>query len=145
MLTRQRVGQLIQLLSCAKVKYIPLIGAMTFYFWVYHVFSNIQPQPPFILRVLLLGSFWGVIVIFMVNIFFKASIHTLAAGGVLGIVIILMILSPVSMALPLFVVLIIAGLIGSARLLLGAHTPAQIYTGYVLGVLVQLAAYVYLK
>lgn len=127
----------------AKDRIIPLIGIMVFYFWAYHVFKNIDT--PFILRVLLLGCFWGVIVLFMVNIFFKASMHTMAAGGVLGLVLVLMFISPVSMAVPLFMTIIIAGLIGTARMLLGVHRPAEIWVGYGLGMLVQLCAYWYLN
>jgi hypothetical protein len=126
-----------------KDRIIPLIGTMVFYFWAYWVFRNIEA--PFILRVLLLGSFWGVIVLFMVSIFYKISMHTMAAGGVLGIIIVLMMLSPVSMIMPLFVCLILAGCVGTARMLLGAHTPPQIYMGYILGILVQVCAYWYLS
>lgn len=127
----------------AKDRIIPLMGTMVFYFWSYHVFSNIES--PFILKVLLLGSFWGVIVLFLVNIFFKASMHTMAAGGVLGLIIVLMILSPVSMIVPLFTTIIIAGLIGTARLLLGVHYQVEIWVGYILGIIVQLCAFWYLN
>jgi hypothetical protein len=127
----------------AKDRIIPLMGIMVFYFWAYHVFANIDS--PFILRVLLLGTFWGVIVLFMVNIFFKASMHTMAAGGVLGLVIVLMMTSPVSMIVPLFLTIFIAGLIGSARMALGAHHQSEIWVGYILGALVQLCAFWYLN
>jgi len=95
--------------------------------------------------VLLLGSFWGVIAIFMVNIFFKISMHTTAAGSAVGLMLVLLFLSPVNMILPFFAVLIVAGIIGTARLLLSAHQPAQIWLGYIVGFLVQIAAYFYLK
>src|SRR5690554_855151 len=52
-----------------KERIIPLIGTMVFYFWAYHIFRNIDP--PFILRVFLLGCFWGIIAVFMINIFLK--------------------------------------------------------------------------
>jgi hypothetical protein len=126
----------------AKDRIIPLIASMVFYFWGYHVFSNIAS--PFILKVLLLGGFWGVIVLFMVNIFVKVSMHTMAAGGALGLIIALMIVNPVSMLLPFFLFIIVAGIIGTARMLLGAHRPFEIWAGYVLGILTQLAAYWYL-
>lgn len=126
-----------------KDRIIPLIGVMIFYFWVYWVHKNIES--PYILRVLFLGTFWGVIVLFMLNIFFKISMHTMAAGGVLGLMIVLLISSPVSMAIPFFGTIIIAGLIGTSRLLLGAHKPGEIWAGYIFGVIVQLAAYVYLS
>lgn len=126
-----------------KDRIIPLIATMTFYFWIYNVMSN--TNAPFLFQVLLLGSFWGVIAIFMINIFFKISMHTAAAGSAVGLMLVLMFLSPVNMILPFFAVLIVAGIIGTARLVLSAHQPAQIWLGYIVGFLVQIAAYFYLK
>ena len=68
----------------------------------------------------------------------------MAEGGMLGILIVLLIMSPVQMAIPLFTGIVIAGLSGTSRLLLGAHTQFEIWTGYVLGILVMLVAYWYL-
>lgn len=125
-----------------KDRIIPLIGTMIFYFWVYWVFKN--TESPFILRVMLLGNFWGIILMFLINIFFKVSMHTSAAGGFLGVVLVLLIVNPVDMTLPLFVSLITCGVIGTARLLLAAHKPFEIWAGFILGILVQVAAYIYL-
>lgn len=127
----------------AKDRIIPLMASMIFYFWAYNVFKNIDA--PFILRVLLLGSFWGVIALFMINIFVKISMHTAAAGGMLGIMVILLFSSPVNMVLPFFLALIISGIIGTARLILKSHTPAEVWLGYIVGVLVQLGAFWYLS
>jgi membrane-associated phospholipid phosphatase len=116
---------------------------MTFYFWAYWVFKN--TESPFILRVLLLGCFWGVITVFMINIFFKISMHTSATGSMIGILMIMMFLSPVNLVLPFFIALIIAGLIGTSRMILKAHYLGEIWAGYIIGILVQVAAYLYLK
>lgn len=127
-----------------KDRLISLIVIMIFYFWASHVFSNL-PGVPLILRILLLGSFWGIIAIFLVSIFYKISMHTTAAGGMIGIMIILLFLNPINMAVPLFVGLFLAGLIGTARMVLSAHTPLEIWTGYLLGIVIELGAYLYLK
>lgn len=125
-----------------KDRIIPLIASMTFYFWIYLVFKN--TKEPLILRVFILGNFWGIMGLFLATIFYKVSMHTTAAGGVLGLMIVLMIMSPVSMFIPLLIAIIIAGVIGTARMLLGAHTPFEIWAGYLLGILVQVGAYFYL-
>ncbi len=124
---------------------IPLIGTMIFYFWVIRVFNYVTPPSPFMLKVLLLGSFLGVIALFMVNIFFKISMHTCGAGSLVGIFIILMIYSPVNMLLPLLGSIILAGIIGSARMILGVHKRAEVWAGYIVGILVMFVAYWYLK
>jgi hypothetical protein len=129
----------------ARERTIPLMGTMIFYFWVTHVFNSMPAAVPLALKVLLLGNFWGVIAIFMINIFTKISMHTSVAGGMIGIIIVLMIISPVNMMYPLFASLIIAGIIGSSRMILGAHQRGDIWLGYIIGILVQLGAYIYLR
>ncbi|PQJ11012.1 hypothetical protein CJD36_013670 [Flavipsychrobacter stenotrophus] len=130
----------------AKERTIPLMVTMIFYFWLSHVFNSMTAVPvPLILKVLMLGNFWGVIVLFVVNIFTKISMHTAAAGGMLGIIIVLMISSPVNMVIPFFVAMAIAGFIGTARLILGAHQRGDVWLGYLVGIAVQIAAYYYMK
>ena len=139
----------------ARERTIPLMASMIFYFWVSHVFNSmgipttLNPNPgavpPLIFKVLLLGNFWGVIIVFLVNIFTKISMHTSTAGAMVGILIVLMITSSVDMTIPLLVGIGIAGVIGTARMILGAHQRGDIWLGYIIGILVQLAAYLYMK
>jgi len=130
-------------METTRERIIPLIATMIFYFWASHVFNSIPS--PLIIKVLLLGSFWGIIVLFMINIFVKISLHTAAAGGMIGVLLVLMMISPVNIILPFFLALFIAGIMGTIRLILRAHTPAEIWLGYIVGILVQLGAYLYLR
>lgn len=130
----------------ARERTIPLMAIMIFYFWVTHVFNNMPGPPvPLVLKVLLLGNFWGVIIIFMINIFTKISLHTTVAGAMIGIIVVLMIISPGNMIVPFFVALVIAGIMGTARMILGAHERGDIWLGYFVGILVQLCAYLYMR
>ncbi len=126
-----------------KERIVPLMATMIFYFWTYWIFKNIEA--PLALRVLLLGAFWGIILLFLVNIFTKISMHTAAAGGAVGIMIVLLFISQVNLTIPFLLVLLVAGLIGSARLVLLAHRPVELWLGYGLGVAAQLLAYLYLS
>lgn len=133
-----------------KDRIIPLIGIMMWYFWANLVMKNMSvafpgiETTPVMLQVLVKGAYWNVIAMFMCSIFFKISMHTVAAGGMLGMFIVLLMVNPVSMTIPLFIAIIIAGIIGTARLLLGAHTQFEIWSGYILGIIVQLGAYWYI-
>ena len=127
-----------------KDRILPLIAIMIFYFWLNHVMGNRPVQPPIVVRLLILGSFWSVIALFMASIFFKISMHATAAGGMLGLFIVLLFINPIDMRVPLFIAMILAGVIGTARLLLGAHRPGEVWAGYALGLAVQTAAYFYL-
>ena len=136
----------------AKERIIPLIATMVFYFWTYHVFANFGQlttqhisDAPLLLRSMLLGVFWGVILLFMVNIFFKVSLHTAGTGGMVGLMIVLLINSPVNMSIPICVSIIVAGIIGTARLILGEHRPSELWLGYAIGIAVQVGAWVYLR
>lgn len=130
------------LLRNQKERIIPLLATMMCYWWVSHVFKNIDA--PTIMQILMRGAYWSIIVLFVCSIFFKISMHTMAAGGMVGMLIVLLLMSPVQMTIPLFIGIVIAGISGTARLLLGAHTQFEIWTGYILGTLTMLAAYWYI-
>lgn len=130
-------------LKTPKDRIIPLIATMIFYFWCYMIVKNLDA--PLSLRVLILGSYLGVIAVFMVNIFFKISMHAAAAGGAIGIVIVLMMIGNFDLLIPLLLMILVAGIIGTARMVLQAHKPFEIWLGYLVGILVQLAAFLYLR
>lgn len=132
-------------METARERTIPLMATMIFYFWISHVFNNMAGTVPLALKVLLLGNFWGIIGIFIINIFTKVSMHTAAAGGMTGILAVLMLSSSANMVLPFFGALLLAGIIGTARLALGAHERGDVWAGYILGIIVQLGAYIYLR
>lgn len=73
----------------------------------------------------------------LITFFYKVSIHSLAAGGMIGI------LLPLNKAVennallwPTAVILVIAGLIMSARLYLNAHTFNEVFMGGLVGFLI---------
>src|SRR5687768_11452949 len=117
----------------SKDRIIPLIATMTFYFWAQQVFSNLVDTPK-IINILVLGSFWGIILLFMASIFFKVSMHTTAAGGAIGIMTVLLFVSPFNMLGALFTTVIIGGVVGTARLILREHTSFEIWVGYAIGI-----------
>jgi hypothetical protein len=124
-------------------RFIPLIVCMVFYFSTYY--WMMRGKAPILIQVLMLGSYCNIVALFIINIFFRISMHTTGAGGMLGMLIVLLLVSPVSLTIPFFLGIFIAGFIGTARLLLKAHKPSEIWWGYLLGIVVQLAAYVYLS
>lgn len=74
----------------------------------------------------------------IISFFWRISLHTMGMGGLIAIQCSLLFIgSPFSnIAIRLLpIIIIIAGLVGSARLYLEAHSPAQIYVGYVVGFL----------
>ena len=125
--------------------------------WVYYNFSQQGQLPPAYVS-FMLGVVLALFLSFIINIFSKISAHAVGMGGLIGMVIISMIwfsygsftvqwlngLSlEVSMLHLLMIVLVIAGAVGTARLFLKAHQPADVYGGYFIGFVTQFFAFAY--
>lgn len=130
-----------------KDRIVPLMGSMIFYFWIYQVFknfgshNNLPDDALFIFKVFFLGNFFGVIGVFLINIFTKLSMHTAAAGGAIGILSILSFSGSLNILPVLLCAVLIAGIIGTARILLHEHNQFQIWSGYVTGFAAMWLAY----
>jgi hypothetical protein len=126
----------------------PYIICGVFYLWLFKNFAS--GTVPLIYAKFALGATIGLFFAFFINIFTKISAHTTGMGGFACMVLILAFKWPgASLDLGAFqlslnavfaLVLFIAGLTGYARLVLGAHSPHDIWQGYVAGVLAVLLA-----
>jgi hypothetical protein len=87
---------------------------------------------PFLIWILV-GSEVGIILTLIISMFWKISIHMIGIGGIVGINILMMKMN-MQWDNYFYASLIIAGLIGYARLKLEAHTLAQVLLGFLVGV-----------
>lgn len=125
----------------------PYIITGIFYLWLFYNFLN-NSNIPRTFTSFMLGAVIGLFIAFFINIFSKISAHAVGMGGLLGMVIITMALSnfdtfvlhstiigtfELSMNALLLFTLLMAGLVGTARLILDAHQPFDIYGGYLVG------------
>lgn len=127
----------------------PLLLVMVLYFWVYYNMSNSNDVPT-IYSSFLLGVVIALAVAFVVNVIDKISLHTVGMGGLVGMLMITMGLFgangftlgdvTLNLGLLLLVGVLLAGLVGTARMALGAHDNVQIYAGYIVGFVAQLIA-----
>lgn len=134
----------------------PLIITGLFYMWLYVNVRN-NDNIPSVLTFFILGSTIAVFIGLTINSFSKISLHTIAAGGfVAGMLMVIMSSSYgfIDIPLPLvnlewrvsdrmliFIILLLGGAVGSARLYLKAHRQDEVYGGYVVGILSQMVAY----
>ena len=72
----------------------------------------------------------GLICLSIINIYYKSSLHTFAMGTLLAFFIRIYFLQSGMFFYPLIIMLILAGIIGSARLALEAHTKGELLAGY---------------
>ncbi|MDD4514240.1 hypothetical protein [Massilibacteroides sp.] len=112
------------------------------------VFFIRRMQVPFWLIGLLIGVAAALLLSLLVNFYWKISIHGVGIGGLIGAV---MGIARIHMmnAYWLFIILILtAGLVATARIILNKHTPMQMYAGICLGFICTFVAsifsYIYL-
>ncbi|MGQ1945691.1 PAP2 family protein [Geofilum sp. OHC36d9] len=84
----------------------------------------------------LFASLLAITISAIITTFWKISLHMLGIGGIVGLIIALSIRYNLDLTLYLILLLMVAGITASARLELGAHKPSQIYTGFLLGVII---------
>lgn len=127
-----------------KERFIPMIAVATFYLWAYTMFkpnSKMVFAQDALLSNMLLGCVLGVFFAFFFNSFYKISLHSIAMGGLVAVIMNIMPISPYNL-LPLFLlVILLAGLVASTRLILKAHSPKEVYMGLLAGYFAQFIAY----
>lgn len=73
----------------------------------------------------------------LITLFFKISVHASGAGCMVGFLLSIMLLYPEhNLMWALIWIILVAGLILSARLYLDAHTPVEVYAGFSLGLFI---------
>jgi len=132
----------------------PYIITGIFYLWL---FRNIldNPQIPTAFASFMLGAVIGLFLAFFINIFSKISAHAVGMGGMVAMVVITMFLFSYdtftiysnrlgalqfNMTVVLLLVILMAGMVGTARLGLKAHHPSEVYGGFFVGFVSQLIA-----
>ena len=119
-----------------KERYGPLMASMLFYFWVFWVFHK-EFKAPLDIQLLLFAAFLSNVLVFMATIFYKISMHTAAWGTT--IVLLTYWSVHYAAAFPyLLLGLLLAGIVGSIRFYLKAHSTKQVYVGYIVGALAAL-------
>lgn len=117
-----------------KERIIPYVAIMFFYWWMFYLSRNFTDQP-IILKPFFLGTFICSAVGLILNNFFKISMHGMAMGvWVIASIASNFILNGWVVG-PMMLVIIIAGMVCSARLLLNEHKPFELYTGLIIGML----------
>jgi hypothetical protein len=117
---------------------VPFFGIIVFYIWTFMSFrKSVYPE---ILNITLLGACFAILLSFLITLFKKISLHTVGMGSLVGLMIVLCLISTYNLMGYLSVVILLAGIVGSARLALNAHDRAEIYGGYVIGITCQFLA-----
>lgn len=121
---------------------VPYVLAGLFYMALV-VQNNHNMELPMEVKIFTLGATIALFTAFFINLFTKISMHTVGAGGFLAMLIIIIARSYAPAHLLCMIGFLVCGLVGTARLLLGAHKLSDIYGGYFVGFLAQFIAISY--
>lgn len=128
------------LLETKKERIVPIFACTVFAFWVWAfvLWKNPANYPWQAVR-MGLGFFLGASLTLVCNSFYKISLHAIGAGMLCGLTLGLFILNTPSVSiLYLVVAVIITVFIIAARKIAGNHSNFELYSGFMLGFLVQL-------
>jgi membrane-associated phospholipid phosphatase len=124
-----------------KERIIPYAFTIIFYVFTLSMLKE-ATIPPIIFN-FVIGATLSVILAFIINLKWKISAHMIGIGGLVGALICVSNMIEVYLTPYIIFALLIAGLVGSARLILKAHNQSQIYVGFIVGVVSQVVAIYY--
>lgn len=120
-------------LTDRKERLVPFVVLILFYsLAAYFLVIMLELGP--IIRVLLFSAIVMIAIMLVINTRFKISIHCSAAWALAGYALGLSVNYSLINILPMvFGTIVIGGLIGTSRLYLGCHKPAEVWLGTLLG------------
>jgi hypothetical protein len=132
-------------LRTQRERVIPFVACMIWYFWIAYVWNNFGKTRdvvdiPHNAVQFAFAAFFSTIIGLMMNIRMKISLHAISMGIVITFFTCMALSQDVNFAVYLSVVLLITGLVCTARFIASDHTPAEVYAGLLTGMVSMLAA-----
>ncbi len=109
----------------------PLLLVAIIFYGTYYLLK--QASLSGLITLFMVGSTMLILLTLLINYATKISLHMTAWGGLLGTLLGFTIRFQYNLTLVIFSLILLIGIIASARLKLNAHSPFQIYTGISLG------------
>lgn len=117
-------------------RFIPFVLSALFYYAAYYTLSLINGLPQIIPVLLLSGIvLLGIAILF--TLWYQISIHTMCMGSLVAILTYLSYFYFADTFSIMLLSIVVSGLVGMSRLVLNAHKPYQIYSGFLVGLAVQ--------
>lgn len=113
---------------------IPLLISSTFYYLGYLILQRMPLFPLF--NLFLVASILVQVALILVSLKWKISAHSAAIGGLIGGFIAISFRLHENPQLILSLLILVAGLVATSRLILLKHTRSEVYAGFTLGFLI---------
>lgn len=114
---------------------IPFISTAVFYLICFYLLQ--QLPVPRLLSLMVLGATITIFIAWILSYGWKVSIHMIGIGGLTGMFLGLSQVLNADLLNMIILVILLSGVLGTARLILGAHTPKQIYVGFLIGLITE--------
>ena len=115
----------------ARDRILPLLSTSVFYYIGFLLLSRVRIFSVF--KLFLIASVLVLIVLLLITLKWKISIHMAALGGMTATIFAMSFRSGVNPVIAIILAVIVSGLVGTARLILQKHTLWQLAAGYLLG------------
>ena len=129
-------------MESSKERVLPLFIVSGFFFATYYFLIE-APQSS-IFNLFMLGSTILVLLSLLINYVTKISIHMVALGGIFGTFTGLALTFSQDINYLIFLIILVAGFTGFARLKLHSHSPTQVYLGFLLGAVFMVAMFLFI-
>ena len=113
---------------------IPLLAASVFYYLGFILLGRVNIFPVF--KLFMLASVLVIVALLFVSFKWKISNHMAALGGLAGVFFAFSFRKGLNPVYSLLIIILVSGLVGTARLILKKHDIWQIIAGYFLGFVV---------
>jgi hypothetical protein len=118
-------------LETRKERIAPLITVSICYIVTSYIFVSLQI--PIFIKAYIFSATFVVICVTVINIWWRISVHSVAAGALLGVVFMLSFVMGVSLTWFILPVLLVTGMILTSRLFLNSHNSLEVYSGFLCG------------
>lgn len=118
-----------------KERSVPFVFALISYATC--IFLLYKLPVPRLITIFVSGGGLIILYAFIINLRWKISIHMMGIGGLMGMIFCYAWLFHVHMIFILMLIAIVAGILGTVRMVLKAHSPGQVYAGFLSGFLLE--------
>lgn len=94
-------------------------------------------------KIFLISAAITILLLLLISSRWKISVQTAGIGGLTGIYLAVCFRFSLNAVLPVCILFLICGMIGTSRLILKRHTPSQVYAGFILGFITNFAVIMY--
>lgn len=122
---------------------LPLLIATVMLFFTFYLLR--QLTLPSLIYYYVTGAAMLVLSSLVITFYWKISVHMISLGGLTGFLIVVSLLLRADISHLIIAAFLVSGITAASRIHLQSHTPAQVYTGCLLGVFIMLMLFVYLR